>query len=247
MLRRLLRDRSGRARNAEDDFQWRGEGVSRLENLSDIVFAFAVSFLVASAEVPETFDELTASLSGFAAVGFGFGMVLLVWNSHYVFFRRYGLEDSRTVWLNAVLLFLILLFVYPLRFVAEFTADLALGRFDSMRDVAAVLALDEIPQLQLVYSGGFAAVFAVFTLLYRHASRKADELGLSAVERVLTAERVATGAVYVGVALAAIALAYALPVRWTFLSFWVYALLGVFIPLVRRPYQTRYRALVDER
>ena len=230
------------AREAEDDFRWRGEGVSRLENLSDIVFAFAVSFLVASAEVPGTFAELAESLVGFVAVAFGFAVLLLIWQGHYTFFRRYGLEDVRTIWLNAVPLFLIL-FVYPLRFVATFSSDLALGRFASWTDVAAVLSLAQIPALQTVYSGGYAAVFGVFALLYRHAGRQAEALGLSPVERVLTAERVALGVTHVGVALAAIALAFALPTRLSFLSFYTYVLLWPVVHVVRRPYQRRYAAL----
>ena len=243
MIRRALLARDPGPRPSEDDFRWRGEGVSRLENLSDIVFAFAVSFLVASAEVPATFAELTASLAGFAAIGFGFAIVLLVWQSHYVYFRRYGLEDSPTVWLNALLLFLILLFVYPLRFVAEFVTDLSFGRFESGEAIAAVLSLDQIPALQAVYSGGYAAVFGVFALLYWHAHRRADALDLSAVERVLTREQVALGALHAGVALSAIALASVLPRRWAWLSFWVYPLIGVLVPLVRRPYQRQYQDL----
>ena len=60
---------------------------------------------------------------------------------------------------------------------------------------------------------------------------------------MLTSERVALGAVHVATALLAIALAYALPSRWAWLSFWTYALLGVLVPLARRPYQRRFRAL----
>ena len=246
MLRRALFTRGDSVetgRDVEDDFLWRGEGVSRLENLSDIVFAFALSFLVASTDVPENFAQLQESLIGFFALAFCFAILLLVWHSHYTFFRRYGLEDGRTVWLNAILLFLILLFVYPLRFVAHFQTDMLLGRFETGQDLAAVLALDQIPELQLVYSGGYAAVFAIFALLYRHAGKLHRQLELTPVERVLTAERVVMSWVHVGVGVSAVGLAFALPVRWAPFSWFVYFLIWPLLYTVTRPYKRRYREL----
>ena len=248
MLRRALFDRgpsADRPREVEDDFQWRGEGVSRLENLSDIVFAFALSFLVASSDVPENFAQLQESLVGFFALAFCFAILLLVWHSHYTFFRRYGLEDGRTVWLNAILLFLILLFVYPLRFVAHFQTNMLLGRFETPQDLAMVLSLDQMPALQLVYSGGYAAVFAIFALLYRHAGNLHRQLELTPVERVLTAERVVMSWVHVGVGLAAVGLAFALPTLWAPVSWFVYFLIWPLLYGVTRPYKRQYRELTS--
>lgn len=48
----------------ERHFQWRGRDVSRIENLSDIVFALVLA-LAATQSIPESFDEL-AVLSGMA-------------------------------------------------------------------------------------------------------------------------------------------------------------------------------------
>lgn len=238
MLRRTLFDRSRRP-DAEDAFRWRGEDVSRLENLSDIVFALAISLLVATGDVPQTFAELLATLQNFVPLAGGFAIVLVVWQLHYTFFRRYDLSDGPTVWLNAVLLFLVLLFVYPLRFLADFQADLIFGRFASMREASEVVSLAEIPYLQLVYSGGYAAVFAVFGLLYWHAGRQADALDLTATKRVLTAERVALSGMHVGIGLAAIGLAFALPAVWSTLSWTAYVLIWPLVAGIRRRYRRR--------
>jgi hypothetical protein len=40
---------------ARADFRWRSHEISRIEGLSDAVFAFAVTLLVVSLEVPKTF------------------------------------------------------------------------------------------------------------------------------------------------------------------------------------------------
>ena len=39
-------------------FEWRGQSVTRLENLSDIVFALALGMLLLTGAPPATFDEL---------------------------------------------------------------------------------------------------------------------------------------------------------------------------------------------
>jgi hypothetical protein len=44
----------------DDGFLWRGQNVSRVERFSCAVFAFAITLLTVSLEVPETFDELLA-------------------------------------------------------------------------------------------------------------------------------------------------------------------------------------------
>ena len=38
------------------DFRWRSSEITRIEGLSDAVFAIAVALLIVSVEVPKTFD-----------------------------------------------------------------------------------------------------------------------------------------------------------------------------------------------
>ena len=111
MLRRRLAERRV---GGEEGFFWRGQEVSRIEGFSDAVFAFGVTLLVVSLEVPDTFDELLATMRGFFAFVISFYVLFIVWNEHYKYFRRYGLDDSATRNLNAVLLFVVLFYVYPL-------------------------------------------------------------------------------------------------------------------------------------
>jgi uncharacterized membrane protein len=102
------------------DFRWRGHEVTRIEGLSDAVFAFAITLLVVSLEVPKTFAELAETMHGFGAFLISFVLLFFVWFNQYKFFRRYGLRDTLTVVLNAVLLFVVLFYVYPLKFLFTF-------------------------------------------------------------------------------------------------------------------------------
>src|SRR3712207_2902823 len=87
---RMLREKLTRNRVGEEEgFTWRGVEVSRIEGLSDAVFAFAITLLVVSLEVPKTFDELLATMRGFFAFAICFALLFAVWNEHYKFSRRY--------------------------------------------------------------------------------------------------------------------------------------------------------------
>ncbi|HEY7515172.1 MAG TPA: TMEM175 family protein, partial [Vicinamibacteria bacterium] len=95
----------------------RGREVSRLEGFSDAVIGFALTLLVVSLEVPDSFGALKATLGGFLPFAATFAIVGWIWFEHYLFFRRFPLEDGWTVFLNLVLLFVVLFFVYPLKFI----------------------------------------------------------------------------------------------------------------------------------
>src|SRR5690348_874119 len=91
-----------------DGFRWRGEEVSRLEGFSDALFAFVVTLLVISAEVPKNFNDLIAlfSFSNVGSFAICFVFLAWLWHSHYIFFRRYGLEDGVIFILNTAYLFI---------------------------------------------------------------------------------------------------------------------------------------------
>lgn len=74
--------------------------------------------------------------------------------------------------LNLVLLFVVLVYVYPLKF-------LYVAVFNSNQ---IQLRQDQVPQLFIVYGIGFAAVFTLLSLLHIHAYRSHGQLGLSALE-----------------------------------------------------------------
>src|SRR5436190_13949952 len=91
-----------------DGFRQRGTSVSRLECFCDCVFAFALTLLVVSLEVPKSFAELSVAMRGFFAFAMTFTTLAMVWNRHYVYCRQYGLEDSVVRFLSLLLLFVVL-------------------------------------------------------------------------------------------------------------------------------------------
>lgn len=143
--------------------------VNRLEAFSDAVFAISATLLVVSLEVPESFAGLVENLSGFPAFAFSFLMLMLIWVEHNRFFRQFGLEDGLTIALNAVLLFVVLFFVYPLKFLAISFSSWALGLGPDM-----IGSWRELQWMFMLYGAGWIAVFASFSGLYVHAARTGE-------------------------------------------------------------------------
>ena len=193
----LVKRRTGE----EENFSWRGEEVSRIEGLSDAVFAFSVTLLVVSLEVPDSFDELLATMRGFFAFAICFALLLAVWHEHYKFFRRYGLADNLTIALNSALLFIVLVYVYPLKFLFALLVDQTLG-FDSEE-----IRTEQVPLLMVIYGAGFVAVQSVLALFYVRAYALREQLELDAHERSITREEVRGFLLNTGVGLASISIA----------------------------------------
>src|SRR2546428_8812298 len=168
---------------ARADFRWRSHEISRIEGLSDAVFAFAVTLLVVSLEVPKTFDELAITMRGFGAFAISFALLFIVWFNQYKFFRRYGLQDAVTVCLNGVLLFVVLFYVYPLKFLFSFLVNQLMGGHGEVRlangNAVSMVEPGQLSSLMVIFGVGYVAVFAVFVVLHLHALQKRSELELN--------------------------------------------------------------------
>ena len=207
----MVREALVQRRVGEEGFRWRGEDVSRVEAFTDAVFAFAVTLLVVSLEVPRTFDELISTMQGFFAFAICFWLLLAVWFEHYKFFRRYGISDYYTMRLSAVLLFIVLFYVYPLKFLFVLIVDQLLG-YDTAVNSSTTTPVEEIepgqfPLLMVIFGAGFVAVQLVFALLYLRAYILRDALELNAYERSKTREEIQGFLLAIGVGLISIAIA----------------------------------------
>src|SRR3954468_20591202 len=142
-------------------FRLRGQEITRLESFSDAVFGFALTLLVVSLDVPKSFSDLVATMRGFPAFALCFLFLALIWNGHYKFCRRYGLDDGTCRFLTCVMLFLVLFYVYPLKFL--FSLSITAMFFGDAPTVR--MSGSEFSTLLVIYGLGFAAVYGVMTLL----------------------------------------------------------------------------------
>lgn len=188
MLREKLLDRH--STTARHEFRWRSREISRLEGLSDAVFGFAITLLIVALEVPRTSGELLETMRGFVSFAITFAILYLLWYRQFMFFRRYGMEDRTTAILNGALLFMVLFFVFPLKFLFSTLTSRLLGGGKMVRlpngTLERAIQPEHITPMLTVYGLGFAAVFAIFALLHLHAYHRRQELRLTELERLDT-------------------------------------------------------------
>ena len=197
---------------SKEGFRWRNANeISRIEGFSDAVFGFAVTLLVVSLEVPKTYGELMAGMHGFFAFAAAFAILFVIWTNQYKFFRQYGLQDGPTLWLNAGLLFVVLFFTYPLKFLFTWLSEALLSRSTLVRlpsgELVPMVPDGKEAELMVVYGLGYIAVFTMLFLLHLHAWRRRKDLELTPLELWITRETMQEQAAQMGIALVSISFA----------------------------------------
>jgi uncharacterized membrane protein len=218
-------------------FRWRGGEITRLEAFCDVVFGFALTLLVVSLEVPHTYAEMMAAMRGFLPFAICFAQLVMIWLAHYRFSRRFGLEDPYTVFLNIALLFLVLFYVYPLKFVFALVFSQLTGS-----DFARGVGLHEAAVLMRIYAVGFTAVFSLFGLMYAHAYKLRHELELNPVETLQTRTEIQRNVIMVVIGAVSFALAFKNP-AW---AGWWYFVLGPALGIHGAIYGKRIRLLAEK-
>jgi uncharacterized membrane protein len=172
--------------SGSQEIRWGGtamqisQDIARLQGFSDAVFALSATLLVVTLEVPHSYEALLESVAGFPAFALAFAAIISLWYEHRRFFAEYPLMDDWTVVLNGLLLFVILLYVYPLKLLSLVVAELLLG---ATPDVTIGMGAAEIQGLYLIFGAAAFAVAAVFTLLHVRAWQRRADLGLDALNR----------------------------------------------------------------
>jgi uncharacterized membrane protein len=202
----------------------RGKGVSRLEGFSDAVFGFTITLLVVSLEVPENFAGLQRILTGFPAFAVTFTLICWVWFEHFVVFRRYSLEDGLTVLINCVLLFIVVFYAYPMKFM--FTRLITGSMLGQGPGISEGMTAGEARTLMLVYSGGFVALFGSFALLYWNALRQREKLRLDVLAAFDARAGLRRHALSVAIGLLSMLIAIAGPITYLPLAGLIFILMG---------------------
>jgi hypothetical protein len=218
-----------------DGFRLRGLSPSRIDSFSDSVFAFALTLLIVSVAVPRTYDDLNATLRGFPPFAICFYLLMLVWRAHYKFFRRFGAHDDRTISINSVLLFVLLFYVYPLKFL------FVIAIHDDGQQTG-----HQLKHLMMLYGFGYAALYLLMAALYWNGLHLREQLQLSELESLLTRGYIADMAAIGTLGLLSSLTAFLLPDSLAGMAGWVYALITVSRPVMRRINRRRvqrFRAL----
>ncbi len=225
-----------------DGFRLRGLEMTRLETFCDAAFAFAVTLLVISGSgIPRSYDELTLALKDVPAFAASFVAIARVWWSHRQWSRRFGLEDGVTTFVSLGMVFVMLVYVYPLKMMFGAFAAYASGGYFPSRFVMADAT--DLTGLFVIYGFGFAAQMAMLALLHVRALKAGADLGLDAGERLRTRQSVASNVLLTLTGLASALFALAMPTRWGVWAGFVYMTLPITMPLLVR-HQARQRSRV---
>lgn len=136
----------------------------RLDAFTDAAFAFAVTLLIiGGTSAPSTLDELFGALGDIPAFAFGFAMIVLFWFAHVRWRVIRGAYDSLSIWLTLGLIFLTLIYVQPLRAMAQALGDWMLGHGGDFKGNPA--------SLFAVYGTGFVAMASIVAALFSDALR----------------------------------------------------------------------------
>lgn len=161
----------------------RGAEVTRLEAFVDAAFAFAVTLLVISVDaIPDSIERLIVAVKGIPAFAASFLVVVLFWKAHASWSRRYGLDDAATTRLSLLLVFLVLVYVYPLKMLfSSFFAWISQGWLPAG---FVISTWRDVQTMFVVYAVAWSTMGLVIVALYRHAWSLRDALELNAEERI---------------------------------------------------------------
>lgn len=195
----------------EDGFFHRGAEVTRIEAFVDAAFAFAITLMVISIDqIPDSIGALRQALKAIPSYAASFLLIALFWRGHADWSRRYGLDDRISQRLSLLLVFLVLIFIYPLRMVFD-----ALFSWISGGWLPTTFTLEGVSDLRLmfaVFALAFGSMGLASGLLYLHAWRRREAIGLDALERDLTRHAMLRWAIIPLFSLASLALALWMPV-----------------------------------
>ena len=214
-------------------FRLRGIEMTRLETFIDAAFAFAITILViANGPVPNDVDALLDAFRNVPAFVASIAVLGVFWRGHWLWSRRYGLEETTSIVLSWGLLVTILICVYPLKLLFG-----GMFYYLSGHRVGQLIVTHSDTQGRLLfalYALGIAAVSLEILFLNLHAWRLREPLRLNERERWLTRAELSGWSIPVGVGLLSLVLALTLPMEWIEWSGWAFCLMFILLPIHKR-------------
>jgi hypothetical protein len=211
-------------------FRLRGIAMTRLETFIDAAFAFAVTMVVIAADrVPDDIDTLLAAFKNVPAFVASVIVLGIFWRGHWLWSRRYGLEDGVSRFISWALLVTVLIYIYPMKglFGSMFylLSDGRLGMPLGLRTESQARSLFSI------YALGFTAIAAEILLLHWRAWQLRGPLRLNDREKILTRAQLAGWSIPLSVGVVALTFALLLPPQFVSWSGWIYFSMAVLVPV----------------
>jgi hypothetical protein len=179
-------------------------------------------------------DDITTLLAAFRNVPAFVASVIVLgifWRGHWLWSRRYGLEDGVSIFISWALLVTILIYIYPLK--AIFGSMFYMLSNGGMGQPLGMRTVDQGRMIFAIFAIGFTAIALEIELLYLRAWKLREPLRLNELERFLTRADVIGWGVPVSVGIIALVLAITLPPRQISLSAWIYFSMVILVPLLK--------------
>lgn len=204
--------------------------MTRIEVFVDAAFAFALTMLVIAGDsVPGDLGEMLLALKGVPTFAATFLMLMLFWSAHRNWSRRFGIEDVTVMWLSGFFVFVMLVWVYPLKMVFG-----GMFEFFSAGWLPSQVSIESWYELRLlfvVYGSGFFFLSLTVIGLNAHALRLRDALRLNALEIHDARAEVIGWSSSSAISLLSVVLAITLPDGWVSLAGFSYFLLAITGPV----------------
>ena len=213
-------------------FRLRGIEMTRLETFIDAAFAFAVTVMVIAADRAP--DNITALLDAFKNVPAFVASVAVLgifWRGHWLWSRRYGLEDGTSILISWALLATILVYIYPLK--AIFGSMFYLLSDGQLGHPLGLRLESQGRALFAIYGAGFIALNAEILLLYLHAWRLRGPLRLNDREQSLTRAEFSGWCLPLAIGFISLVLSLTLPMQHLNWCGWVYFSMAILVPVHR--------------
>ena len=216
-----------------DGCRLRGIQMTRLETFIDAAFAFAVTMMVIAAErVPDDITTLLAAFKHVPAFIASIAVLGIFWRGHWLWSRRYGLEDGVSIFISWALLVTILIYIYLLK--AIFGSMFYLLTDGQFGQPLGVRSETQYRTIFSIYAIGFTAIAVEIQLLFLRAWQLRGPLRLNERELFLTREDWRGWSIPVAVGITSLVLALTLPISHIAWSGWIYFSMAIVVPVHRR-------------
>jgi len=140
---------------------------SRLDAFTDAAFAFAVTLLViGGSEAPTSTAMLRAAMAEVPAFAIGFAIIAMFWSAHVRWRHCRGEGGWVSMLLSVLLIFLVLIYVQPLRAMARSLSSFLGGSGTPFQGA--------VGDLFFVYGLGFVAMAMTTACLFLEAQRSPE-------------------------------------------------------------------------